>query len=392
LTLVGLALWAAFAVSILISFRVLRAHMLPREAPLVGLPTISVVVPARNEAARVGVLVGSVLAQDHPGFELIVVDDRSTDQTSDVALRAAGGDTRARVIRVEERPAGWQGKLHAIAAGVEVARGEWLLFLDADQRLASPDVLRRLVADFVRKDVVAIALIARNVRQKWWDRWWILPMVNNPLTWGVVLAVQRLRPASPWLIGSLAMRRATYDALGGASAAARCAAGAYDDWGWAHCLAAHGQRSRMVYVAELEDSTNFESIGDVLEGLARWLAGLFSYRKGGWVSALAIALSLAVLPCVALLVAAEALAGRMPDPGLIGLAAIIPTIGAGHCRWNREPMVFSLGFYAVAPLVLLAIVAAAWARLRNRVRWRGDTMRVAGGAPDASIGSPEAGR
>lgn len=392
MTFLGLALWGAFAGAILLSFRVLRAHTLPREAPLVGLPTISVVVPARNEAARVGALVRSVLAQDHPRFELIVVDDRSTDQTAEIARREAGGDARASVVRVEERPTGWQGKLHAIAAGVDVARGDWLLFLDADQRLASRDVLRRLVAEFARMDVAAIALIARNVRRKWWDRWWILPMVNNPLTWGVVLVVQRLRPASPWLIGSLAMRRATYDALGGASAAARCAAGAYDDWGWAHCLAAHGQRSRMLYVAELEDSTNFETIGEVVEGLARWLAGLFSYRKGGWVSALAIALGLAVFSCAALLAGREALHGRLPDPGLIGLAAIIPTIGLGHCRWNREPMLLSMGFFAVAPLVLLAILVAAWVRVRNRVRWRGDTMRVAGGAPDAPVGSVEAGR
>jgi len=392
MTLFGVAIWIAFLGAIALSFRLVRAQTLPPCAASAGLASISVIVPARNEAVRVGTLVRSILAQDHPHLELVVVDDRSTDATREVALREAAGDPRARVLRVEERPEGWQGKLHALAEGVSGARGEWLLFLDADQRLASRDVLRRLVAELERRDTAAIALIARNVRQHWWDRWWIEPMVNNPLVWGIVLLVQRLRPESPWLIGSLGMRRETYDALGGALAAAGCGAGAYDDWGWARSLAARGWRSRMVYAPELEDATNFESLREVIEGLARWLAGLFSYRRGGWVAAATIGLGLLGCLGAAAFVVAEAFQGRLADPGLIALAAIPPTIGAGYCLWNREPLLFSLGFFGVAVLVLVALLAAAGARLRNQVRWRGDMMRVASVPPGPATRSPGASR
>lgn len=392
MTLFGLTAWIACVGAIALSFRVLRAHTLPAVAPGAGLSSISVVVPARNEAVRVGALVRSVLAQDHPQLALVVVDDRSTDGTREVALREAAGDPRAQVLRVEARPEGWQGKLHALAAGVEAARGEWLLFLDADQRLTSPDVLRRLVAEFESRDAAAVALIATNLRRHWWDRWWIQPMVNNPLVWGVILGVQKLRPASPWLVGSLGMRRATYEALGGAVAATRCAAGGYDDWGWAQSLAARGWRSRMVYVPELEDATNFESLPEVLEGLARWLAGLFSYRKGGWWAAAAIALALLGCLAAAGAVAAAAFDGRLPDPGLLALAAVLPTLLAGYCLWNREPLGFAAGFFVVGPLVLVAILAAAVARWRNQVPWRGDIMRVASAPPGPSGRTPGASR
>lgn len=390
MTWFGVATWIACVAAIAIAFRVVRAHTLPPAAPGAGLSSLSVVVPARNEAPRVGALVRSVLAQDHPQLTLVVVDDRSTDATREVALRAAAGDPRAQVLRVEERPAGWQGKLHALAAGVEAARGEWLLFLDADQCLSAPDVLRRLVAELERGDAAAVALIARNVRRHWWDRWWIQPMVNHPLVWGVILSVQRRRRASPWLVGSLGMRRATYDALGGAAAATRCAAGGYDDWGWAQSLAARGWRSRMVYVPELEDATNFESVRQVLDGLARWLAGLFSYRKGGWWAAAAIALALAGCLAAAGAVAAAALRGAAPDPGLLALAAVPPSLGAGYCLWSREPPWFAAAFFVVTPLVLVAIFSAAAARWRNQVLWRGDIMRVASDPPGPSGRPPGA--
>ena len=364
--------------------RIVRASVLPPAPPRAGCTSISVVVPARDEAARIGALVASVLAQDHPALELIVVDDRSIDATGDAARGAACGDPRVAVLRVEARPDGWQGKLHALAAGVAAARGETLLFLDADQRLAAPDLLRRLVAVVERRDTEAIALIAENVDRRWWDRWWIRPMVNNPLVWGVVLTVQRLHPNSPWLIGSFAMRRETYDALGGAEAAAGCGAGAYDDWGWARSLAERGWRSRMVYAPELEDATNFETLGDVVAGLARWLAGLFSYRKGGWWAAAAIACAILTLEVAAVSVAADLVRGRLPHPGVAALAAIAPTIGVGCCLWNRERLVRALGYFGVGLLVVTAIFAAAWVRWRNQVRWRGDIMRVASAAP----GSP----
>ncbi|MEI9965451.1 MAG: glycosyltransferase [Caulobacteraceae bacterium] len=80
------------------------------------------VVPARDEADVIGRAVGSLLAQDYPGpFRVILVDDQSSDGTADIARRAVGAEDRLQVIEGKPLPAGWTGKLWALAQGVEAA-------------------------------------------------------------------------------------------------------------------------------------------------------------------------------------------------------------------------------------------------------------------------------
>lgn len=110
-------------------------------------PAVAAVVPARDEAATIVLTVHSLLAQDYPGpFRLVVVDDRSTDGTGALALEAAAGDPRLRVVTGSARPAGWTGKLWALQQGLDMVGDApgFLLFTDADIRHA-PDSLRRLV-------------------------------------------------------------------------------------------------------------------------------------------------------------------------------------------------------------------------------------------------------
>ncbi|MDQ5829015.1 MAG: glycosyltransferase [Actinomycetota bacterium] len=106
--------------------------------PLDHYPSVSVVVAARNEGEAVEGALGSILAQDYPGsLEVVVVDDRSTDSTGDVLARLASvWPDRIKVLRVERLPDGWLGKNHALYLGAEEAKGEWLLFTDADVRFA----------------------------------------------------------------------------------------------------------------------------------------------------------------------------------------------------------------------------------------------------------------
>jgi 4,4'-diaponeurosporenoate glycosyltransferase len=106
----------------------------------VAVPRVSVIIPARNEATRLPILLDSLRALDPPAHEIIVVDDESRDATSDIAR--AGG---ARVVVAGAVPAGWLGKPWACQAGADAATGSYLLFLDADTSLA-PDALRVLFA------------------------------------------------------------------------------------------------------------------------------------------------------------------------------------------------------------------------------------------------------
>jgi len=98
----------------------------------VDLPQLSIVVPARNEERQIESCVRSLLCQHHPAFEVVVVDDCSEDATRSILERLASQDSRLKVVAGKPLPAGWVGKPWALVQGVAVARGEWLLFTDAD--------------------------------------------------------------------------------------------------------------------------------------------------------------------------------------------------------------------------------------------------------------------
>jgi len=142
--------------------------------PAPAWPSVTAVVPARDEAATIGATVASVLAQDYPGeLRLVVVNDRSTDGTGAMAEAAAAGDPRLTVLRGAPRPAGWTGKLWALQQGLGAAgTPDFLWFTDADIRHA-PDSLRCLVARAVAERRVLVSLMARLNCESPAERWLI---------------------------------------------------------------------------------------------------------------------------------------------------------------------------------------------------------------------------
>jgi cellulose synthase/poly-beta-1,6-N-acetylglucosamine synthase-like glycosyltransferase len=111
-------------------------------------PRVSIIVPARNEQEDIQECLRELLSLDYDNYEVLVVDDRSTDRTGEIIERvstAPEAHGRLKVIRVTDLPAGWLGKAHAMWKAGEQATGEWLLFTDADV-LFQPDVLRRALA------------------------------------------------------------------------------------------------------------------------------------------------------------------------------------------------------------------------------------------------------
>ena len=129
----------------------LSANTLPARQPLV-----SIVIPARNEARVIERTVRALLAQDYSALEVIVVNDRSTDETAHV-VRAID-DPRLTVIDGEEPPAGWLGKPWALHQGSALARGDLLLFVDADL-IYAPAALRAAVAELETSGAALITLL-----------------------------------------------------------------------------------------------------------------------------------------------------------------------------------------------------------------------------------------
>jgi cellulose synthase/poly-beta-1,6-N-acetylglucosamine synthase-like glycosyltransferase len=107
-------------------------------------PRVSIIVPACNEAADIKATLIRLLALDYENYEVIAVDDRSTDRTGEImdGIAAAAPPGRLRVIHISALPEGWMGKPHAMWSAANLATGAWLLFTDADV-LFKPDALRR---------------------------------------------------------------------------------------------------------------------------------------------------------------------------------------------------------------------------------------------------------
>jgi chlorobactene glucosyltransferase len=135
-----------------------RAHPpLPAEPP-----RVSILVPARDEERAIGACVASLAAQDYPPgrFEIVVLDDRSTDRTGQIVAELAVRHPAVRVLSGGALPDGWGGKAHACQQLADAATGDWLLFVDADTTHA-PRMLRGVIGAALAHDAEALTLLPR---------------------------------------------------------------------------------------------------------------------------------------------------------------------------------------------------------------------------------------
>ncbi|MBI5251501.1 MAG: glycosyltransferase, partial [Desulfomonile tiedjei] len=132
-------------------------------------PLISVIVPAHNEQATIKECLLSVLEQDYPYYELILVNDRSEDLTASIVSDLARCRSNLRIVTVRELAQGWTGKCHALDAGVRHASGEWLAFLDADSSLES-SALRQCYQAAWKHKVNMVTLSPKFILKTFWEK------------------------------------------------------------------------------------------------------------------------------------------------------------------------------------------------------------------------------
>ncbi len=200
-------------------------------------PLISIIIPARNEEKNIRRCVESLLDQTYPNFELVVVDDRSTDATLEILdeiLRytqvdkgEAQGDLeknpedkrsakpRMRIIQGAELPRGWAGKPHALVQGAEEARGKWLCFIDADT-FASPHLISSTYLAAKQHQAELFTILTEQILGSFWEKV-MIPVVFTGLSFGFP-ADQVNDPEQPNAIANgqfILIRREVYQAVGG---------------------------------------------------------------------------------------------------------------------------------------------------------------------------------
>jgi len=155
-------------------------------------PRLSVLIPARNEADNIAACLQSVLADPSLYMEVLLLDDRSTDDTAEAACLAAAGDSRFRVLPGTALPHGWLGKSHACQQLAEAARGEWWLFLDADARL-EPGALADALDTALAQGKGLVTGFPKQETGTWMEKL-IVPMMNFSIACHLPIRLVRQSP------------------------------------------------------------------------------------------------------------------------------------------------------------------------------------------------------
>lgn len=230
-------------------------------------PRLSLLIPARNEAAVIGPTVNSLLNQTYTNFELIILDDTSTDGTAKIAQTVAQGDSRLRVLTGQPLPAGWLGKNWACHQLAQAASGDWFIFADADVRW-SPEAVAALLAEMERTQADLLTIWPTQQTHTWGERLVVplmalvilaylpLPLVHHT-SWPVFAAANGQ---------CLAFRRRAYQTIGGHAALRD---NVLEDVNFARRIKARGFRLRMADGAGLITCRMYLDWPAVRDGFAK---------------------------------------------------------------------------------------------------------------------------
>ncbi len=176
---------------------------------------ISVCVPARNEERNIRACVEGVLAQDYPNFEVIVLDDRSTDSTHEILVSIRSTTDKLQIINGSDLPTGWAGKPHALYQASASARGDWLCFVDADTFIA-PETLSSCYVKALETKADMFTIMTFQSLGSFWEKT-VMPIVMTALSVG--FSPRKVNdPNTKDAIANgqfIMIKRSVYDALGG---------------------------------------------------------------------------------------------------------------------------------------------------------------------------------
>ena len=332
-------------------------------------PKLSLIAAACNEGDKVGPAARTLLALDYPDLEIILVDDRSTDETGEVLDRLAAEDPRLRVLHVTELPDGWLGKVHALHRALGEATGEWVLFTDADVHF-QPRALKTAVGyclprglDYMaafpivwRTNLLLEAVIAASIRQ----------LIATVRPW------QLGDPQAGGYLGVGAFNLVRRSALAATKGFEHLRMEVADDAGLALMLKDSGAACELVNAFDLLGLHWYRSVGEIMGASERLFATAVDcrFRKALTLAPLALALELApFLAPLALL-----LDGPLRYVGAAGATVSAAWVAASvlMSRWVRQPAWPALLSPLTAPLAAFAVVrAAVLGRRQGGIVWRG---------------------
>jgi chlorobactene glucosyltransferase len=331
-------------------------------------PMVSVLVPARNEQTNIESCVRSLLAQDYPNYEVIALDDDSTDATGALLDEMAKEDPRLRVLHYRDPlPAGVNGKSRACQILAAQARGDWLLFVDADT-VHRPDAIRAGITRAQGLGVALLSVIPQQCMGSWGERLFVpagFTLIYNALSCWRIYLERRPRFLNAAAIGQyLLVRREVYFACGGHNA---IRSAILDDVALGKLIKRCGHRIALID-GDWVSCRMYRGFREVVEGFSKNAFAVLSSSLLLSAIFIVVCLGVFVWPLAAAL--ASILAGQPSWPALLAIALTALNLGLVARRLGQPWWIGLLypAHFAIGVGILLN--SMRW-HYTGQTRWKG---------------------
>jgi len=372
---VGPGLWMLFALGMASSRR--RMDLLHKAAQPIPqpLPKVTIIIPAKDEGERIRQCLASALAQDYPRFDVLAVNDRSTDATGRVMDEMAAADPRLKVLHIDSLPASWTGKNHALFRAASQADGQWLLFIDSDVIL-QPSVLSTTLRIAIARRYDMLSLILRQDTHGIWESA-LVPIASAAFGTAYMMGLSNSESNNCFFGNGQYMLfdRKIYDQIGGHEAVK---SQFNEDMALARLMKQARLRPRMAWGTELGSVRMYDSLPTIMRG---WSRIFFGSSCGSPWRSLAVMFFI-LIGCYSAFIAAIWGVYRFAHP--IGILNGIPwIITAGFhwtlmtvqigiiYRWMGARAIYAAAFSITGLFVLAILARAVWMCITGRVHWRG---------------------
>ena len=375
-------LWLYFEISVvafvaslvlisLSNWRTLRR--LDRCRPAPRLPRVSVLIPARNEESHIGDCVRSLLVQDYPDFEVVVLNDHSTDRTGEILGALRAGEPRLRVLEGANLPDGWLGKHWACHQLAQASDSGIILFTDADTR-HGPQSVRHGVAALEAEDADLLTAIPHEETITWAERL-AVPVIPWSIFTFLPLVVAYRAPyrlLSATIGQYMLFRRSVYMQVGGHAAVRD---DPVDDIALGRRIKAQGFRWRLADATHDVRCRMYRSAGQVVEGFSKNLFAAFGNRLAPFLGVWAWLSVVFLLPVGLLLARLAGAAIPDLDTGIALLGVMFGLVSWGLCHLRFG---FPLGVVPLYPaMIVFALFIAVRSVLlsrRGRATWKNRSL------------------
>jgi chlorobactene glucosyltransferase len=356
-------------VLIIVLSNIVLLHHINRHKELVNYPFVSILVPARNEEKSISKCICSLLVQEYPNFEVIVLDDQSCDNTAVILERIRVDNPSLIILAGTPPPKGFNGKNWACGHLAQNAQGDLLLFTDADTEF-QPQALRKIVKVMVGEEADLLTGYPRQEMGSWGEHLLVPFFLWAVLCFTPLWLAYRLRiPSLSTAVGQMMLfRREAYQKVGGHAALGTVIV---DDIALARSIKRAGLRWRVMNITDLISCRMYLGSQEAFDGFTKNLFATFDFRLGEF---LFVYLWLGALFLEPLIILAGKLFGITPSASYGELAICIGFSVLIWCitYWELKfPLILGL----IYPITMIANERAAFQSLMfslsGRLSWKG---------------------